>query len=589
MSLLDALRAAGAVDPLDHRFAQMLARRVGLTDEAVLAGAALVGSVGTRGHVCLRLGEAQTVLDRDLRSRGPDPETPELPQLPDPEAWSAALAEATDLVRPPSSSNPTPFVLDGDALYLDRTWAHQQTVVRSVKARLTQPQPTPDHGALDAILDRLFEPGDPRTHLQRDAVSHVLTRRLTVIAGGPGTGKTAVVVRLLAALNHLEATAGRRPPRVLLMAPTGKAAARMTEAIRDRLEQWIPAELRPAITAEASTIHRGLMVSPTTGRPRFDAARPLDVDLLVVDEASMIDLPLMARLFAATPPSARLVLLGDPDQLVSVEKGAVLRELAAAPAVRPGLVTLTESWRFAGGIARLARAINAGDADEALAALAEESELSRRDVPEGERGRGLTVALRDDIVRGYRPTLEASDPAEALRALRRFRVLCAHRSGRRGVDGLSPLIEAWLRGAGLVPRSHSSWYPGQPIIVGRNDHGCQLYNGDVGVLLPGPSAPDGPLRAWFESADGALRSFAPAGLPEHQSAFATTVHKAQGSEHERVIVVLPRDPSPVLTRELLYTAVTRASASVVVVGSEARIREAVSTPTRRMSGLRDAL
>jgi len=590
MSLVDALRDLGAVEPLDHRFAQLLTRRTGLSDERVLAAAALAGSVGARGHVCLRLGDAQEVLTRELAARiteGADEVA--LPALPEPTAWRAALMAAPEIVRTPDASHPTPLVLDGDAVYLDRTWAHQRALVQAVRSRLTLPAPVVHAPALDGILDRLFDPPDPRMDQQRLAVRTALTRRLTVVAGGPGTGKTAVVVRLLAAFNHLEAEAGRAAPRVRLVAPTGKAAARMSESIRDRLEQWIPEELRAHIAPEASTIHRALKISPRTGRPRFDQDRPLDVDLLVVDEASMVDLPLMARLFAATPPTARLVLLGDPDQLVSVEKGAVLKELTAASGVKPGLVILTESWRFAGGLARLARAINSGDADEALQALAEEPALTRLDVPDGDRTRGLTATLRDLVVRGYRPAVTASDPASALASLRAFRVLCAHRRGGRGVQGVGPLIEGWLRSEGLIPREASPWYPGRAVLIGRNDHQRRLYNGDVGVLLPEVSTPDGPLRAWFESAEGPPRSFAPAGLPEHETVFATTVHKAQGSEYAEVVVVLPRDPSPLLTRELLYTAVTRASNRVVVVGGESRIREAVSTPTQRMSGLRAAL
>jgi exodeoxyribonuclease V alpha subunit len=590
MSLVDMLRDLGAVDPLDHRFAQLIGRRTGLVDERVLAAAALAGSVGARGHVCLRLGLAQDVLARELAARVTEgAEAITLPTLPEPEAWRAALLAAPEIVRSPGASHPTPLVLDGDALYLDRTWAHQQALVQAVRSRITLTAPVVPAPALDAIIDRLFDRSDPRMEQQRSAVRTALTRRLTVIAGGPGTGKTAVVVRLLAAFNHLEAEAGRPAPRVQLVAPTGKAAARMTESIRDRLEQWIPEELRKDIAPEASTIHRALKISPRTGRPRFDRDRPLNVDLLVVDEASMVDLPLMARLFAATPPGARLVLLGDPDQLVSVEKGAVLKELTAAALLKPCLVTLTESWRFAGGIARLARAINAGDADEALLALAEEPDLTQIEVPSGERVRGLTVTLKDLVVRGYQPAVTASDPPRALASLRAFRVLCAHRRGGRGVQGVGPLIEGWLRSEGLIPTVASPWYAGRAVLVARNDHQRRLYNGDVGMLLPDAATPDGPLRAWFESAEGPPRSFAPAGLPEHETVFATTVHKAQGSEYAEVVVVLPRDPSPLLTRELLYTAVTRASSKVLLLGSEQRIREAVSTPTQRMSGLGAAL
>ena len=585
MSLVDDLRAAGAVAPLDHRFAQLLARRAGVTDDAVLAAAALAGSVGDHGHVCLSLPDARAVLTREAAARAVDRDAdPALPALPDPAAWRTALEGATDIVRQPGDTRSSPLVLAGDALYLDRTWVHQQSLVSAIHARLTQPPPAVDPAAKDEILDRLFDPSEPRVALQRLAAHRALTGRLTVIAGGPGTGKTAVVVRLLAAFSHLFGAA-----TVLLVAPTGKAAARMTESIRDRLEAWIPEELRGGVAPEASTIHRALKISPKTGRPRFDADRPVDADLVVVDEASMVDLPLMARLFAAVPPQAHLVLLGDPNQLVSVEKGAVLKELTTTPATAAVVVTLTESWRFAAGIARMATAINDGDAAEALAALDEEPELTLVELPDGDRWRALTAALREPVVRGYRPTLEASDPTAALTALRRFRVLCAHRQGPWGVHGLGPLIEGWLRADGLIPRTDTPWYPGQAVLIGRNDHQRRLYNGDVGVLRPDPAAPEGPLLAWFESTSGPPRAFAPAGLPPHETVFATTVHKAQGSEYEHVLVVLPKDSSPLLTRELLYTAVTRASHGVTVVGSAERIREAVATRTQRMSALGAAL
>ena len=588
MTLLDALRAAGAVAPLDHRFAQLLARRADVQDERVLAAAALAGSVGDGGHVCLDLGEAAAVLAREAAARSEDGDAaPSLPALPEAGPWADALAQATDVVRGPGDDRLTPLVLADAALYLDRNWEHQAALVRTIARRMA-PRAV-DATALEATLDRLFAPGDAKSALQRQAVRHALTRGLTVIAGGPGTGKTAVVIRLLAAFSHLVTDADGGPPRVVLVAPTGKAAARMTESIRDRLASWIPEDLRAGVPPEASTIHRALRMGPNGGRPRFHAERPLDADLVVVDEASMVDLPLMARLLDATPAHARLVLLGDPDQLVSVEKGAVLKDLTTAAATAPAVVTLTESWRFTGGIARLARAINTGDADDALAAFDAEPSLTRLDLPDGDRLRALSAVLRDRVVAGYRPALVPTDPAAALEALRQFRVLCAHRSGPWGVHGLGPLIEGWLRTARLIAPGDGPWYRGRAVLVGRNDHQRQLYNGDVGVLRPDPARPDGPVLAWFPSPAGPLRAFAPAGLPPHETVFATTVHKAQGSEYARVLVVLPRDPSPLLTRELLYTAVTRARDEVVVLGSRERIAEAIGTPTQRMSGLGAAL
>ncbi len=585
IELVEQLRRVGAVTSLDHRFAQLLARRGGVTDPRVLAACALAGSVGETGHVCLSLPDAARVLTRELAARheGAD-DPPALPSLPDVGDWEAALRAASAIVRTPGEDRVTPLVLDGSALYLDRAWTHQRALQASILGRLGANRSDVDRAALEQVLDRLFHDDPEREADQRRAVATAISRRLAVVVGGPGTGKTAVVVRLLAALASLERRAGRDAPRVVLVAPTGKAAARMSESIRDRLDAWIPSDLRDAIDPEASTIHRALGIHPATGRPRHHADNPLLADLVVVDEASMVDLPLMAKLLAAVPPEARLVLLGDPDQLVSVEKGAVLRDLAAGTTLGDHLVILRRTFRFSGGIARLAAAINAGDADAALAALAEEEALELLDVAAGAGSRGLADRLRSRVVRGYRSALVEPDPAKALRELRRFRVLCAHRRGARGVEVLGPRLEGWLRSGGLLPKGKGPWYRGRPVLVTHNDHQRSLYNGDVGLLLSDPGDPDGPLRAWFEGGTDGVRAFAPAGLPPHDTVFATTVHKSQGSEYDEVVVVLPARPSPLLTRELLYTAVTRACERVVILGSEDRIREAVERRTERMSG-----
>jgi exodeoxyribonuclease V alpha subunit len=439
--------------------------------------------------------------------------------------------------------------------------------------------------------------------------------RLTVIVGGPGTGKTAVVVRVLAALGALARAAGREPPRVALIAPTGKAAARLSESIRQTRGAWIPEAMREGIPDDAATIHRCLGMSIRTGRPRFHGSNPLRADIVVVDEASMVDLPMMARVIEALPPTARLILLGDPHQLVSVEMGAVLGDIRRAasgpksgpraqalaavgvelaaeevsadpkPVLADSLVTLEYTWRYAAdsGIGRLASAINAGDATAALEVLDGGAiDAVRIDVPEGAGWRSLFALLRKRVVAGYRAVVTERDPAAALSALRRFRVLCAHRKGLRGVETLNRRIEEWLEAEGLL-RADEVNYAGRPILVGRNDNRCGLFNGDVGILLPDSARP-GIIRAWFDGPDGTVRSFRPAMLPEHATVFATTVHKSQGSEYEEVLLVLPEQPSPLLTRELLYTAVTRATTRVTVLGSRARVIEAVERPVWRMSG-----
>jgi exodeoxyribonuclease V alpha subunit len=568
MSLLDQLAAAGALGPLDLRFAAALGRLAGVTDPRVLAGAALANHAPTDGHVCVDLAAVGGLVEVEL---------------PDAAAWAAALGGAPALVRPAGAATPTPLVLDGHRLYLDRTWVYQRRLIAAIRRRVEGPPPAVDEPALAHGLAALFS-GDPREARQRQAAERAVRSRFTVVAGGPGTGKTAVVVKMLALLN---AQSPHAHPRVALLAPTGKAAARLTESIRDTVEQWIPKDLRQDIPTEASTIHRALRWIWNTPRFRHDADNPLPVDVVVVDEASMVDLPLMAKLVDAVPDSARLILLGDPDQLVSVELGSVLGDIcAAAPALDGAVVHLEHTWRYPpdSGIHALAQAIHRGDADRALAVLADPAhpDVERLDVSAGPAA--FDARLRDLALHGYRPAVTATEPQAALRALRAFRVLCAHRQGLRGVARLNREIEAWLASAGLV-EPDQPWYAGRPILVTHNDNRLQLYNGDVGVILPLA----GSRRAFFDGGDAGLRDFNPALIPSHDTVFATTVHKGQGSEYDHVVTVLPDEPGRLVTRELLYTAVTRARTRVTVLGSSEVVAAGVAAQVVRMSGFADGL
>jgi exodeoxyribonuclease V alpha subunit len=618
--LLDALTELGVVRPLDLRFAQMLRRRAGVDDDLVLAAAALAGSLPATGHVCLDLDAIGALLEAEAqraaeRAVGTAPESVPLPTLPDPSTWADALAAARSVVRLAGEDRATPLVLAGRSLYLDRYWTWQLGLVAAIRSRVGVVQRA-DVAQLTAGLDRLFD-DDPKVARQRQAVATALLTSFSVIAGGPGTGKTAVVVRLLALLNHLAALRGRPLPRVTLVAPTGKAAARLTESIRATRDTWLPEDMRAGVTDEASTIHRRLAISPRTGRPRYHADNPLLADVVVVDEASMVDLPLMTRLMDALPADAKLILLGDPDQLVSVEMGAVLGDIRAAaggpksaaagemlgwlgspldadevggkrePTLADSLTVLDHTWRFSGAIGGLARAINAGDAPGALAVLdGDDPAATRLEQAAGSGRRGLHALLRKKVVTAYTPVVRASDPAQALAALRTFRVLCAHRRGTWGVESLNAVIEEWLSEAGLL-RLDGPWYVGRPVMVRRNDPRRGLYNGDVGVVLAGDDPEH--RQAWFEGPGGVPRAFTLGALPEHETVFATTVHKSQGSEYDEVLVVLPDGESALLTRELLYTAVTRASVAVTVVGSAERIAGAVERRVQRMSGLRREL
>ncbi|TNF61073.1 MAG: exodeoxyribonuclease V subunit alpha, partial [Burkholderiales bacterium] len=463
----------------------------------------------------------------------------------------------------------------------------------------------------------------------------------------------------------LQASDGRRRLRIRLAAPTGKAAARLNASIAGAVQRLPldglhdPQRLRQAIPLEVVTVHRLLGSRPDTRRLRHDAANPLPLDVLVVDEASMLDLEMMARLVSALPPAARLVLLGDKDQLASVEAGSVLGDLCRradgghyTPATRDWVHDLTgAAWderltdaqgrpldqavtqlrvshRFgaASGIGRLAAAVNAGDARAAGALLAaglpdlqqieggdpvrlQQLVLGGGGAVPGPRQADLWDGARETLWAGhgqYLRQLLASRPAQGaamalhdewalqgLAALGRFQLLAALRDGPQGVDGLNRAVEHWLRGAGLVEATRSGWYTGRPVMVTRNDPGLGLMNGDVGIALPTP-VPDRPeagtvLRVAFHGGPGRpVHWVLPSRLRQVQTAFAITVHKSQGSEFEHAALVLPAQASPVLTRELVYTAITRARRCFTLVNSPAGpqvLEAAIRRRVERVGGL----
>jgi exodeoxyribonuclease V alpha subunit len=395
--------------------------------------------------------------------------------------------------------------------------------------------------------------------------------RFCVITGGPGTGKTRTISVLLELLEALST----EPPRFALAAPTGKAAARMTEAL---------SRTKPHA---AVTLHRLLGIRPQTGTPRHDAANPLPADVVIIDEASMIDLAMMAKLFAATPTDARLILLGDRDQLASVEAGHVLGDIceAAGAKDRDAFVTLAQNFRFTSesGIQKLSAAVNAGEAASALTLLEQATEgLTGHALPPPG---ALAGRLREFILQAHRATIEASDPAAALRVQSAFRILCAIRGGPYGVEHLNRVAESILAGS-IQPAGRQ--YRGRPIMVLQNDYNLGLFNGDLGVVLPDAGA-DGELRAFFPDAQGNVRSFHTARLPEHETVWAMTVHKSQGSEFDRVLLILPDRDTPVLTRELVYTGITRARSAAEVWSTPAIMKAAIARRTERYSGLRDLL
>ena len=599
--------ARGVLAPADVAVARRLGRLGGETDDQVLLAAALTVRALRSGSVCLDL------TDVDRRVLGEDDALVTTDDLdwPEPGPWQAALA-ASPLTRPGG-----PLRLDDGLLWLDRYRRQEDQVRDDLTARVVAPPPVVDHARLRAALDRLFADVGADDH-QRLACAVATLRWTAVVAGGPGTGKTTTVARLLAVLRD------QHPDlRIALAAPTGKAAARLGEAIG---EEHLPEADRERVgRPEASTIHRLLgSRADTSSRFRHDRHRRLPHDVVVVDETSMVSLTLMARLLEAVRDDARVVFVGDPDQLASVEAGAVLGDLVNAPDLgfgararsdavdtaldavgctgRPsanGVVRLERNYRNNDDIAALAAAIRDGNADAALACLRSASSLEFVEYDDAaaltEREPAGLEGLREEIVGGAREVASAAragDAATALEQAEEHRLLCAHRRGPYGVARWAVQVERWLDRADsdgdvLVDPDRAAgaeWWPGRPLLVTANDYDLGLYNGDTGVVVELPAAGGGTRPVAVFRRGGTPLQRSPALLGGVQTVHAMTVHRAQGSQYARVSVLLPPPESPLLTRELLYTAVTRARTSVRVVGSAEAVRAAVERPVSRASG-----
>ncbi len=629
--LLRQFNHAGVIAGADVHVARQLARLTGESDEAVLLAVALA----VRGP---RLGHVHVDLSQIRETAAVDADEPvDLAALdwPEPEAWIRKVASSPLVNAQPAVTEPArPLRLDGAWLYLDRYWAEEVQVARSLRAMADRPAPRIDRELLRDGVGRLF--ADDPDGRQSQAAEAAVRRRFAVIAGGPGTGKTTTVAGIVALLGEQAHAARQRFPLVALAAPTGKAAARLAQAVHDEAGRLdVTPEIRDQLRAlPATTVHRLLGWRPgSNSRFRHDRNRRLPHDVVIVDETSMVSLSLMARLIEALRSGARLVLVGDPGQLASIEAGAVLGDIVG-PAARegqPGIVVLDRVHRFGGGIARLASAIRSGDGDRVIAllrdppegiswlegdvaaapALGEPREPARGGLPAPTpsevpapglselrepalseiREPGLSEIrepalseIREPALSAARTMLAAArdgQPQHALEALGGFRILCAHRRGPYGVSTWTARIESWLAAEVEDFDPSDRWYPGRPLLINENDYELRLNNGDTGVVVR--AGEDRVAAAFLRGAE--IIEHSPARLGPVDTVYAMTIHKSQGSQFDAAAVLLPEPGSRILTRELLYTAATRARRRLILAGTEEAVRAAVARPVARASGL----
>ena len=597
---------------LDSHFANLIVNLVGRKDHELWMAAALTSQAVQQRHVCLDLN---STANRKIDLNAEGSKTLQCPLLED---WVSSLRNSEAVGSP---GEYRPLIMDSaNRVYLYRYWQYEKQVADFVISRISCPTDKVNREKLRQGIHRLFTKKNNRgTDWQVIAGLSAMKHRFIMITGGPGTGKTSTVVKILVLLlEHC------KDLRVAVAAPTGKAAARLQQSIRSIKNQIdCSSTIRDILPTEATTIHRLLGASKETTRYLFNKDHLLPYDVVVVDEASMIDLPLMAKLVEALSKQTRLILLGDVDQLSSVMSGTVLGQLCDKTAgaffskefvnqarevlgvttelkpigtpnvTLPDLVvTLNQSYRFkeGSGIDKFSKEVNQGNAQPALGILLDTQlpDITWKEVPNKKM---LKDYLETVILEKGTNYLKANSIEERWELFNQFQILCTHSKGIGGVETVNRLAENILEQAGLI-RPRGYWYQGQPILITQNDHQLKVFNGDIGLVFPTKDDTrnrEDVLKAFFPLGGGQFRSIPLRQLPNHQPAYAITVHRSQGSEFDRILLVLPTYSSPLLTRELIYTAVTRARKGADIWGTQSILQEAIEQQVNRQSGLKDAL
>jgi len=560
--MIKTLFEKGYFSDLDYQFARAMMRITGEKDDNVFLSAALVSRFTAMGNTCLDIEE---FAGKPIETE--EGENIEESSWPEKEKWLKSI-------RNSSLVNNGPLVLDnGSKIYLSRYFRYENRLADDIRKRINlAPQPI-DEQLLSKGIEELFS----EQNEQCDAAYTAVRNRFTVISGGPGTGKTTAVVRIMALIIDQAKDCGLR---IILAAPTGKAASRLEESVRKAAENNINPKTLAKIPVKAHTLHS--LLKPNWKKPTqfiYNSDSHLPVDLLVVDEASMIDLALMTKLMEAVPLSSRILLLGDKDQLSSVEAGAVFGDICRAQGkIEKHIIHLKHSYRFdpQSAIGRLSSTVLSGNGSGAVEILQDDGQDEVLLVEPQSRS-GPKREIERVFARQFGGFIKEDDTEKRLAFFDTFRILCAHRKGLFGAVKVNRFVEEIL---GLT--DGRGWFPGTPLMILRNDKLLNLHNGDIGIVKK-----TGAVQ--FKGGDGLIRMISPSNLPQHEPVFAMTVHKSQGSEFENIVVILPENRSPIITRELLYTALTRARKKLTVIGSPDLIIEAVSSPVIRASGLKERI